>query len=460
MNAFSGVQLWNYSTSGGVYSSPAVVNNVVYVGSANDKVYALNTANGAQIWNYTTGGQVYSSPAVSGGVVYVGSDDGNIYALNATNGAKIWNYSTGGFVEASPAVAGGTIYIGSYDHTVYALNTSSGFQLWNYSTGGGVSSSAAVVNGVVYVGSFDGNVYALNAFSGVQLWNYSTGSFVETSPAVVSGVVYIGSDDNNIYALGSLAPFPDHFVFSYVGSQTDGEPFNVSINAVDASGNTVTSYSGLVSLTTSAGFVNPSSATCGFSNGIWTGLVTLATASSGVTLGVDDGNGHNGISNSFVVNPIITASAGTNGAISPTGNVSVNFGDSQNFTITPNNGYSVASLIVDGSAVSVSTLYTFSNVQSFHNITATFALTQNPTPTPSSSPIPTSTPTAIPTTANPTASPTQTHTPDPTSTPTIPEIPFTFAFSIFLAITGLVIFCVKKHNYRNHSSLSSPTEVL
>ena len=56
---------------------------------------------------------VYSSPAVVGGVVYVGSDDGNVYALNAANGAKLWNYTTGSEVYSSPAVVDGVVYIGS-----------------------------------------------------------------------------------------------------------------------------------------------------------------------------------------------------------------------------------------------------------------------------------------------------------------------------------------------------------
>jgi len=71
-----------------VYSSPALANGVVYVGSGDDNVYALNADTGAKLWSYTTGGGVYdSSPAVANGVVYVGSDDKNLYALNAKNGA-------------------------------------------------------------------------------------------------------------------------------------------------------------------------------------------------------------------------------------------------------------------------------------------------------------------------------------------------------------------------------------
>ena len=41
-----------------------------------------------QLWNYTTGARFDSSPAVVNGVVYIGSDDDNVYALNAANGTK------------------------------------------------------------------------------------------------------------------------------------------------------------------------------------------------------------------------------------------------------------------------------------------------------------------------------------------------------------------------------------
>ena len=62
-----------------------------------------------------------SRPAVAGGVVYVGSEDHNLYALNAANGDKLWNYTTGYYVDSDPAVSGGTVYFGSEDNSVYAL---------------------------------------------------------------------------------------------------------------------------------------------------------------------------------------------------------------------------------------------------------------------------------------------------------------------------------------------------
>jgi hypothetical protein len=68
-----------------------------------------------------------------------------------------------------------------------------------------------------------------------------------------------------------------------------------------------------------------------------------------------------------------TASAGSGGTITPSGAVAVAQGASQTFTITPNSGYRVADVLVDGSSVGTVTSYTFTNVTSSHTISASFA---------------------------------------------------------------------------------------
>ena len=130
----------------------------------------LNPGNVAGIdrdWSYTTGNKVFSSPAVAGGVVYVGSFDRNVYALNAATGAKIWSSTTGAPIESSPAVAGGVVYVGSDDGKVYAFSADGGAQLWSFTTGGRVQSSPAVADGVVHVGSEDNNMYAFGLVGGI-----------------------------------------------------------------------------------------------------------------------------------------------------------------------------------------------------------------------------------------------------------------------------------------------------
>ena len=72
---------------------------------------------------------------------------------------------------------------------------------------------------------------------------------------------------------------------------------------------------------------------------------------------------------------VITATAGANGTISPSGDVAVNEGASQTFTITPNAGYSIQNVTVDSSTVGAVSTYAFTNVTAPHAIAATFMAT-------------------------------------------------------------------------------------
>ena len=197
------VQKWTFHTGGGVVDLPTVVNGVLYVGSTDKKVYALDASTGQVQWVFLTGGFVYSSPTVVKEAVYIGSDDGKVYALDTSNGHPIWTFLTGGHVHSSPTVVNGVLYVGSDDGKVYALNTSNGHPIWAFSTGAPVESSQAVVSGVVYVTSSDNNVYAIDASTGQQKWVFSTGDAVFSSPTVVNGVLYVGSDDGKVYALNT-----------------------------------------------------------------------------------------------------------------------------------------------------------------------------------------------------------------------------------------------------------------
>jgi hypothetical protein len=71
----------------------------------------------------------------------------------------------------------------------------------------------------------------------------------------------------------------------------------------------------------------------------------------------------------------ITASAGDDGSISPSGSLSVNEGSGQSFTITANTGYHIADVLVDGSSVGAVSSYTFSSVAANHTIAASFEIT-------------------------------------------------------------------------------------
>jgi len=177
-NENTGANVWSYIIMPGFshfYSSPTVINGKVFVNVLNDTtfpvlytLYALNETSGTLVWKSNIGASNYllrysSAAAIYGGMVFVGSADGRIYAINEENGTPAWNFSTGDCVISSPALADNKIFIGSTDKKLYCLNQTTGALIWSYETGLGIYSSPAVADGMVFVGSQDGKVYAFGA---------------------------------------------------------------------------------------------------------------------------------------------------------------------------------------------------------------------------------------------------------------------------------------------------------
>ena len=124
-----GTPIWEFETGSIVSSSPAIGSDgTVYVGSMDNKLYAINGKSGVKLWEFETGGDVWaSSPAIgSDGTVYVGSYDDKLYAINGKSGVKLWEFKTGSYVVSSPAIGSdGTVYVGSQDKKLYAIKTDS-----------------------------------------------------------------------------------------------------------------------------------------------------------------------------------------------------------------------------------------------------------------------------------------------------------------------------------------------
>lgn len=219
---------WRFLTNGDVISSPAVAGNVVYVGSGDGKLYALDRLTGGKLWGYDAHSAVSSSPAVSSGSAFFGTHDGNFFALDARTGALRWRVATGTVIPfpwghesgdrytSSPTVVGKVVVFGAGDGNVYAVDVATGNVRWRARTEGRVRASPAVANGTVYVGSFDGRVYAVDLATGRQRWRFDTEGAalhsenfgfdrrsIQSSPAVVNGVVFVGARDGFVYALGA-----------------------------------------------------------------------------------------------------------------------------------------------------------------------------------------------------------------------------------------------------------------
>lgn len=225
--------VWTFKTNGPIVGSPAIAKGVVYIGSLDNHLYAVDQQSGKQLWKCKTGGPIASSPTVVDGRVYFNGGDGNFYAVQADSGAIAWRFATEGerrfqapgihgmtpkaqtmpdafdIFTSSPAVADGRVVFGSGDHHIYALDAATGKLLWKFATGDVVHASPALASGTVFIGSWDSYLYALDAGTGAVKWRFKAGEDPEnfnqvgfqSSPAVVDGTIYVGCRDAHLYAI-------------------------------------------------------------------------------------------------------------------------------------------------------------------------------------------------------------------------------------------------------------------
>jgi len=202
-DARSGKNLWRFTMTGGSESSPLLIGHVLYFGSWDHHLYALDVRSRTRprlLWRYQTDGEIDSSPAYAGGAIYIGDNSGQIYAIDAHTGRLRWKASSfSGFVSgreyfyAAPAVAYGRVYVGNTDGTVYAFGASSGKLRWSQHVGSYVYAAAAIWNKTAYVGSYDGNMYALDAATGDVRWRYAAPSAIHGAPTILNGLIYFST---------------------------------------------------------------------------------------------------------------------------------------------------------------------------------------------------------------------------------------------------------------------------
>jgi outer membrane protein assembly factor BamB len=202
----SGRERWRFDLGGyPVRSSPAVANRTVFVGGGYT-LYAIDADTGEERWHFAMRYAGESSPTVADGLVFLASKESQVYAIEADSGTEKWHFTTEGLIFSSPAVADGVVYIGSDDGNLYAVDEKTGQSRWKFAAGGEVYSSPAVVGDRVYVTSKSRSTFAVDTKTGKEVWHYPVGG--ESSPAVVDGEVFVGADDGGLYALDAATGAP------------------------------------------------------------------------------------------------------------------------------------------------------------------------------------------------------------------------------------------------------------
>lgn len=315
------------------------------------------------------------------------------------------------------AVAGGASNAGIFVNgsTVGISYVSSGNVKFKEDTGSGFGSANTIDSGSNPVLVLGAGKYAYYEKSG-NIYLATDQIITDSNPPVVSGVT-----EGGVYTVPTVITFTDaettptatldgtafvsgttvntlgahtlivtdiantvtiHFTISdttppVVTGVTDGTTYTAAINGITFSDNFGTPTADLQGPAATSPVAHPVSPFNVSALGSYTLTVTdsvnnktiinftITTPSSG---GGGGGGGGGGVSYF-----IITATAGANGSITPSGSTTVASGNNQTYAISANTGYKVASVLVDGTSVGAVTTYTFSNVTGSHTISATFA---------------------------------------------------------------------------------------
>ena len=204
----TGKVLWSHPedalTGDTVWTSPAVGHGRVFFAAnrPSSVVYALDAETGEELWTHSYLHIVVASPVLVGAVVIFAYNDGTIHAFDAATGATQWTTTVRSGPYASPAAADGRLFVSVHNLGLVALDLDSGEELWTAPIPGPQWSSPAVKGDVVYVGSRDDHtVYAFDVETGDERWHRVTSAWVHTSPAVARRRVYVGNEAGDVYAL-------------------------------------------------------------------------------------------------------------------------------------------------------------------------------------------------------------------------------------------------------------------
>ncbi len=210
INPSNGQEKWRFSTGGEIGGSPVIdKDGYVYFGSADGYIYGVNPNNNnpQQILKLNLGGEV-SSPALNGtGTLYVGSYDNKLYAVDIFTKRILWSTNVSAKIVTAPVIAeNGTVYALTYEDSSLNAISSQGSLKWKYQLNSANAFNSPVIgkDGKIYVGVGDKTVFALNpsSYPNMESWQYVGDSDFISSPAISNnGTLYIVSKNSALYAI-------------------------------------------------------------------------------------------------------------------------------------------------------------------------------------------------------------------------------------------------------------------
>jgi outer membrane protein assembly factor BamB len=188
LNLATGEKLWEFNCNGPVNGTQAYDGDLTFVSGCSEPVlYVVDTRTGKEHAQVPLDDLLIATPALVNGVLYFGTSEGLVLAVDWKAGKTLAKFETvqPREVHSAPAVTDELVVIGCRDKTVYGLDRQTLSRKWAFSTRAGNDCSPVVVGDRAYIGSGDKFLYGIGLADGKEQWKYSAGlPFAESSPAV------------------------------------------------------------------------------------------------------------------------------------------------------------------------------------------------------------------------------------------------------------------------------------
>lgn len=189
--------------SGPTIAEAVLTDKMLYVPLKEGDVVALDRETYDQKWKADTDAGVWTTPLLVDNTLYVASIDHHLYAFDAETGASLWKNPVDlqGLASAAPLYYDGFLYIGSYSHTVFKISVN-GEIVDQFDANNWIWSTPVVDDGMLYVTDLSGYVYAIDPEDMTALWSVKAGTKgIRPAPLVTEAYVIVASRDGVVYWL-------------------------------------------------------------------------------------------------------------------------------------------------------------------------------------------------------------------------------------------------------------------
>ncbi|MEM9242646.1 MAG: outer membrane protein assembly factor BamB [Pseudomonadota bacterium] len=213
--------VWSRTISKGTSSyylrlEPVVVKQSVFIPAYDGEIIAVNQK-GKRLWKKNYHWDFVTGLAADNGLLFIGTRDGHVLAIQQSNGDVVWAITATDQVLALPKATDGVLLIHAIDGTLTAYSQTDGKQLWQFSQQAPslmlhLSSQPQVYDKKVICGFADGKLAALDFDQGRQLWLKQIAEpmgqtdiermvDISTAPLIVDNTAYVVSYEGNLAAV-------------------------------------------------------------------------------------------------------------------------------------------------------------------------------------------------------------------------------------------------------------------